>query len=155
MNLNWDDLRVFLAVAQAGQIARAAATLQVDPTTLGRRLRRLESELEATLFERTRDGQVLTQAGEALLEKAEAPFPRTARFCCTFVLAWPDGHEEVFEGHASGQIVWPMRGEEGHGYDPIFQPDGYDITFAEMDPAEKNRISHRADAFRKLVTLFD
>lgn len=72
MNLNWDDLRVFLAVAQAGQIARAAATLQVDPTTLGRRLRRLESELETTLFERTRDGQVLTQAGEALLEKAEA-----------------------------------------------------------------------------------
>lgn len=102
-----------------------------------------------------RDFHMAMEKSWTLLEKAEAPFPRTARFCCTFVLAWPDGHEEVFEGHASGQIVWPMRGEEGHGYDPIFQPDGYDITFAEMDPAEKNRISHRADAFRKLVTLFD
>ena len=102
-----------------------------------------------------RDFHMAMEKSWTLLEKAEAPFPRTARFCCTFVLAWPDGHEEVFEGHASGQNVWPMRGEEGHGYDPIFQPDGYDITFAEMDPAEKNRISHRADAFRKLVTLFD
>ena len=51
----------------------------------------------------------------------------------------------------SGQIVWPMRGDQGHGYDPIFQPDGYDVTFAEMDHAEKNRISHRADAVAKLV----
>ena len=44
-----------------------------------------------------------------------------------------------------------MRGAQGHGYDPIFQPNGYDISFAEMDPAEKNRISHRADAFSQLV----
>ena len=58
------------------------------------------------------------------LQAANAPFPRTARFCCTFVLAWPDGHDEVFEGRMPGQIVWPMRGEAGHGYDPIFQPDG-------------------------------
>jgi XTP/dITP diphosphohydrolase len=85
------------------------------------------------------------------LEAIGAPRPRTARFCCTLVLAWPDGHDEVFEGVMSGQVVWPMRGEQGHGYDPIFQPDGYDITFGEMDRWEKNRISHRADAFRKLV----
>ena len=89
------------------------------------------------------------------LEAARAPFPRTARFCCTFVLAWPDGHDEVFEGHMPGQIVWPMRGEEGHGYDPIFQPDGYDMTFGQMDRWEKNRISHRAKAFEKLVAIFD
>ena len=88
------------------------------------------------------------------LEEANAPFPRTARFCCTFVLAWPDGHEEIFEGYAPGQVVWPMRGEEGHGYDPIFQPVGYDITFGEMDPDHKNTISHRADAFKKLVAVF-
>ncbi|WP_194097662.1 RdgB/HAM1 family non-canonical purine NTP pyrophosphatase [Marivivens aquimaris] len=85
------------------------------------------------------------------LEEANAPFPRTARFCCTLVLAWPDGHDEVFAGVMNGQIVWPMRGDQGHGYDPIFQPEGYDVTFGEMDRWEKNKISHRADAFAKFV----
>ncbi len=85
------------------------------------------------------------------LEAMDAPFPRRCRFRSTLVLAWPDGHDEVFEGKIEGQCVWPMRGEEGHGYDPMFQPEGYDITFGEMDRWEKNRISHRADAFRKLV----
>lgn len=77
--------------------------------------------------------------------------PWTARFCCTLVLAWPDGHDEVFPGTIEGQIIWPMRGKQGHGYDPIFQPNGYDQTFGEMDRWEKNKISHRADAFAKLV----
>lgn len=85
------------------------------------------------------------------LKKVNAPAPHTAQFCCTLVLAWPDGHDEVFPGVMPGQLVWPMRGEQGHGYDPIFQPDGYDITFGEMDRWEKNKISHRADAFRKFV----
>lgn len=85
------------------------------------------------------------------LEEARAVHPRTARFCCTLVLAWPDGQDEVFEGVMPGQIVWPPRGEQGHGYDPIFQPHGRDVTFGEMDRWEKNRISHRADAFQKLV----
>ena len=49
-----------------------------------------------------------------------------------------------------GQVVWPMRGEQGHGYDPIFQPAGYDITFGEMDRWEKNKISHRAKAVEQL-----
>lgn len=89
------------------------------------------------------------------LERVSAPYPRTARFRATMVLAWPDGHDEVFEGKVEGQVVWPMRGAEGHGYDPMFQPDGYELTFAEMDPAEKNRISHRADAFLKLVACFE
>jgi len=93
----------------------------------------------------------MTRAHDAL-EAANAPFPRTAQFCCTLVLAWPDGHDEVFEGVMKGQVIWPMRGDQGHGYDPIFQPDGYDLTFGEMDRWEKNRISHRSDAFRKLVT---
>ena len=88
------------------------------------------------------------------LESRSAPHPRKAAFCCTFVLAWPDGHDEVFEGRMTGQIVWPMRGDQGHGYDPIFQPDGYSETFGEMNRWEKNRISHRADAFRKLVAVF-
>lgn len=87
----------------------------------------------------------------AELEAAQAPYPRRAQFRCTLVLAWPDGHDEVFEGVMPGQVVWPMRGDQGHGYDPIFQPDGFDITFGEMDRWKKNEISHRADAFRKLV----
>ena len=89
------------------------------------------------------------------LEKVQAPCPRTARFRATMVLAWPDGHEEVFEGKVEGQVVWPMRGRQGHGYDPMFQPAGHNVTFAEMGAAEKNRISHRADAFGKLVACFD
>jgi XTP/dITP diphosphohydrolase len=92
----------------------------------------------------------MTRTWEAL-EKIGAPFPRTAQFKCTLVLAWPDGDDLVFEGIMPGQIVWPMRGTQGHGYDPIFQPDGYTVTFGEMDRWEKNKISHRADAFRKLV----
>lgn len=85
------------------------------------------------------------------LEAVEASLPRTARFCCTLVLAWPDGHDEVFPGVMEGQIVWPKRGDQGHGYDPIFQPAGFDVTFGEMDRWAKNKISHRADAFAKLV----
>jgi len=85
------------------------------------------------------------------LEAVAAPLPRRAQFRCTLVLAWPDGHDEVFEGVMPGQVVWPMRGAQGHGYDPIFQPDGFGVTFGEMDRWQKNQISHRADAFRKLV----
>ena len=92
----------------------------------------------------------MTRAWDAL-EAAQAPYPRTAQFRCTLVMAWPDGHDEVFEGVMPGQVVWPMRGNQGHGYDPIFQPDGFDVTFGEMDRWKKNEISHRADAFRKLV----
>jgi len=87
------------------------------------------------------------------LSETGVPTPHTARFCCTLVLAWPDGHDEVFPGVMEGQIVWPMRGDQGHGYDPIFQPQGYVSTFGEMDRWEKNKISHRADAFRKLVAV--
>ena len=95
-------------------------------------------------------GLAMARTWEAL-NAVHAPEPRLARFCCTLVLAWPDGHDEVFEGHVAGRIVWPGRGTQGHGYDPIFQPDGYAVTFGEMDRWEKNRISHRAEAFRKLV----
>ncbi|WP_439525977.1 RdgB/HAM1 family non-canonical purine NTP pyrophosphatase [Roseovarius mucosus] len=95
-------------------------------------------------------GKAMSRAHEALLASKE-PQPWTARFCCTLVLAWPDGYDEVFEGTVEGWVVWPIRGAEGHGYDPMFQPLGHDLTFAEMSPAKKNRISHRADAFGKLV----
>jgi XTP/dITP diphosphohydrolase len=86
-----------------------------------------------------------------LLEAVQAPAPRKAAFCCTLALVRPDGAEQVFAGRVEGQIVWPMRGAQGHGYDPIFMPDGYLETFGEMDEALKNKISHRADAFAKLI----
>jgi XTP/dITP diphosphohydrolase len=88
------------------------------------------------------------------LEAVAAPYPRRAQFNCTLVLAWPDGHDEVFEGVVQGQLVWPIRGDKGHGYDPMFQPDGYTQTFGEMDRWEKNRISHRGRAFEKMLQAF-
>ena len=76
---------------------------------------------------------------------------RNAHFVCALALCWPDGHAEWFEGRVDGVLTWPPRGDKGFGYDPIFIPAGRETTFAEMDPAEKHAISHRADAFRKLV----
>lgn len=86
-----------------------------------------------------------------LLEEKGAPAPRRAAFNCTLCLAWPDGHDEIFEGRVEGQFVWPMRGERGFGFDPVFLPDGENETFGEMDPAKKNAMSHRNVAFEKLV----
>jgi XTP/dITP diphosphohydrolase len=85
-----------------------------------------------------------------LLEERNAPEPRTARFCATLCLAWPDGHDEIFEGKVEGCVSWPMRGDLGFGFDPMFIPDGETETFGQMDPSKKHAMSHRADAFRKL-----
>lgn len=79
------------------------------------------------------------------------PAPFAAQFRCTLVLMWPDGHDEVFEGVLPGQVVWPPRGAEGHGYDPIFMPDGHDITLGEMPADLKNSLSHRALAVEKMI----
>ena len=76
---------------------------------------------------------------------------RVAHFVCALALAWPDGHIETFEGWIHGTLVWPPRGTLGFGYDPMFLPDGRAETFGEMDQEAKHQISHRADAFRKLV----
>lgn len=88
---------------------------------------------------------------EGKLAEIGADVDRRAYFICTLALAWPDGHEEVFEGRVQGSLTWPPRGTMGFGYDPVFVPDGRDQTFAELDPAEKHAMSHRAAAFRKLV----
>jgi XTP/dITP diphosphohydrolase len=98
-----------------------------------------------------RDFDMAMQRVWALLEPLSARRPFLAQFRCTLVLAWPDGTDAVFEGVMPGQIVWPPRGDQGHGYDPIFVPDGYDQTFGEMDRWDKNKISHRARAFDKLI----
>ncbi len=76
---------------------------------------------------------------------------RRAHFVCALVLAWPDGHAEAVEGRVDGRLIWPPRGDRGFGYDPMFVPDGQDRTFGEMAATEKHAISHRADAWRKLV----
>ena len=86
-----------------------------------------------------------------LLEEAQAPEPRRARFVSTLCLAWPDGHDELFRGEVPGRIVWPMRGRAGFGFDPVFLPEGETETFGEMDPERKNAMSHRARAFALLV----
>ena len=75
----------------------------------------------------------------------------TAHFVCALALAWPDGHIETVAGEVHGRLIFPPRGDRGFGYDPIFIPNGHDTTFGEMDPDAKHRISHRADAFRKLA----
>lgn len=75
----------------------------------------------------------------------------SARFVCALALAWPDGHEEVFEGEVRGEVIFPPRGSGGFGYDPIFLPEGEAETFGEMASEKKHAMSHRADAFRKLI----
>jgi len=91
-------------------------------------------------------------AMRAIHEKLDGHADRTAHFIAALALAWPDGHLEVFEGRVDGTLVWPPSGNQGFGYDPMFRPDGHEITFGQFEPAEKHRISHRADAFRQLVT---
>lgn len=84
---------------------------------------------------------------DLLQDKAD----RKARFVSALALAWPDGHCDEFEGDVWGEIVAAPKGTQGFGYDPIFRPDGYDMTFGEMDPAKKHEMSHRAVAFAKFV----
>ena len=88
---------------------------------------------------------------EGLLQALGPDAPRACAFHCVLAIAWPDGESAVYEGTAPGALTWPPRGTMGFGYDPVFVPTGRDETFAELDPEEKHRISHRADAFAKLV----
>ncbi|MBL4602069.1 MAG: RdgB/HAM1 family non-canonical purine NTP pyrophosphatase [Emcibacteraceae bacterium] len=76
---------------------------------------------------------------------------RRAYFACALSLAWPDGHVETFEGQVHGELIWPLRGDNGFGYDPMFVADGHKDSFGEMAAAEKHAISHRANAFKKLI----
>ena len=95
------------------------------------------------------------RAMERVWRDVEAAGPEAghdAHFACALAIAWPDnGQTESFEGRVDGTLVWPPRGEKGFGYDPMFVPAGYDQTFGEIDPEVKHRISHRANAFKKLV----
>ena len=86
---------------------------------------------------------------EERLEEAQAR-DFTAWFTCALAVAWPDGPAVVVEGRVDGALTFPPRGDRGFGYDPIFVPEGGQLTFGEMDPAAKDGMSHRAKAFAKL-----
>ena len=94
------------------------------------------------------------RAMERVWREVEAAGPdagHDAHFVCALSLAWPDGAIESFEGKVPGTLAWPPRGAKGFGYDPMFVAVGMDKTFAEIEPAEKHAISHRAEAFKKLI----
>ncbi len=99
----------------------------------------------------TRDWYMAMGKVEGRLAELGSDADRSGYFICTLAVVWPDGDEAVFEGRVHGALTWPPRGTLGFGYDPVFVAQGYDRTFAEIDPAEKHAISHRADAFAKLV----
>ena len=88
---------------------------------------------------------------EGMLQQLGSDTDRSAAFHCVLAIAWPDGEHAVYGGACPGSLTWPPRGEMGFGYDPVFVPAGREQTFAEIDPSEKHAISHRADAFAKLV----
>ena len=92
-----------------------------------------------------------TVAMAAINKKLSGTTNLRANFTCALTLAWPDGHMESFEGKVFGSLTWPLRGDKGFGYDPMFIPTGHSVTFAEMDPSEKHAMSHRAHAFRQLI----
>jgi XTP/dITP diphosphohydrolase len=109
----------------------------------------------------TRDfAMAMEKVEKALAERgATETKDRTARFVSVLCLAWPDGHTELFRGEVEGHVVWPPRGDRGFGYDPVFQPEGYETTFGEMSAEEKHgwkpgdasALSHRARAFKLFV----
>ena len=88
---------------------------------------------------------------EGMLQAIGPEADRSCWFSCVLAIAWPDGESDVYEGRVDGTYTWPPRGERGFGYDPVFVQNGRTATFAEIDPEEKHRTSHRADAFAKLV----
>jgi XTP/dITP diphosphohydrolase len=100
----------------------------------------------------SRDWSMAMRLVEEKLQAAGAltPEQRRGAFVCTLCIIWPDGEERFYEGRAPGHLVWPPRGKHGHGYDPVFVPDGETQTFGELDPEHKNTISHRARALEKL-----
>lgn len=92
---------------------------------------------------------------ELILRGAESPKERSAHFVCSLCLASPNGNIVTFDGTVEGTMVWPPRGNNGFGYDPVFEPHGETITFGEMEPERKHAMSHRNSAFEKLVAHLD
>ena len=104
----------------------------------------------------TSNGRNFSMAMSKIWDKIQhAEKPCKAKFCCTLCLAWPDGHDELFEGSINGEIAWPPRGNNGFGYDPMFIAEGMHQTFGDRLHTDKPLISHRADAFKKLIKTFE
>jgi XTP/dITP diphosphohydrolase len=105
----------------------------------------------AIMADGSRDFDIATAKLIKEIKRSDSHKPYTANFVCSLILYWPDGHFEKFEGKIEGEIVWPGRGANGHGYDPVFLPYGYKETFGQMDRWDKNKISHRGLAMENLI----
>lgn len=142
------------AAAEAAQLPALADDSGLSVTALGGRPGVYTADwAERQRFEGPpgRDWYMAMGKVEGLLAEQGDDVDRSAWFSCLLAIAWPDGETAVYDGRVNGTLIWPPRGTLGFGYDPVFVPQGRDQTFAEIDPEEKHRISHRADAFAKLV----
>ncbi|PZQ53981.1 MAG: non-canonical purine NTP pyrophosphatase, RdgB/HAM1 family [Novosphingobium pentaromativorans] len=142
------------AAAKAAQLPALADDSGMSVTALGGRPGVYTADwAERQWFEGPsgRDWFIAMGKVEGLLCEQGPEVDRSCWFSCVLAIAWPDGEEAVYEGRSNGTFAWPPRGKMGFGYDPCFVPDGLDQTFAEIAPEKKHEISHRADAFAKLV----
>jgi XTP/dITP diphosphohydrolase len=142
------------AAAKAAQLPALADDSGLSVTALGGRPGVYTADwAERQWFEGDpgRDWYMAMGKVEGLLCEQGPDADRSCWFSCVLAIAWPDGESAVYEGRVDGTFSWPPRGAKGFGYDPVFVPNGRDQTFAEIAPEEKHAISHRADAFAKLV----
>jgi len=93
----------------------------------------------------------MSKINNAIKEKKNPSYE--CHFICSLSISWPDQYDVTVSGQVNGKFTWPPKGDKGFGYDPIFKPSGFDITFAEMEPSFKHKISHRSLAFNKLIDL--
>ena len=147
------------AAAEASQLPALADDSGLSVAALGGRpgvytadwAERQWFEGPATATPGGRDWYMAMGKVEGMLHALGPATPRDCWFTSVLALAWPGGETAVYEGRSDGIFTWPPRGTLGFGYDPVFVPDGLALTYAELDPEEKHRISHRAAAFAKLV----
>ncbi|EJL30353.1 RdgB/HAM1 family non-canonical purine NTP pyrophosphatase [Novosphingobium sp. AP12] len=142
------------AAAKAAQLPALADDSGLSVTALGGRPGVYTADwAERQWFEGDpgRDWYMAMGKVEGLLSEQGPDVDRSCWFSCTLAIAWPEGDEVVYEGRVEGTFSWPPRGTMGFGYDPVFVPNGRDVTFAQLPPEEKQSMSHRADAFVKLV----
>jgi XTP/dITP diphosphohydrolase len=142
------------AAAQAAQMVALADDSGLSVAALGGRPGVYTADwAERQWFEGEagRDWYMAMGKVEGMLQALGRDADRSCWFSCVLALAWPDGDEKVYEGRVDGTFTWPPRGDKGFGYDPVFVPQGRSETFGEIEPEEKHAMSHRADAFAKLV----
>ena len=137
--------------AKAAALASGTAALADDSGLSVAALNGAPGVFSARWAGPNRDFNIAMRAVEETFLKTRSDDTR-AEFICALALVWPDGHAVSVEGKIQGTLKFPARGTQGFGYDPIFQPNGHNISFGEMDPDSKHAISHRADAFTKLIS---